>query len=117
MRMQFLRKRNGTKEELEKQRKSYALNPEIRQKKKEHYEEDKKNQKILQLEKEKKRQKEEAEKMVVHFEGQYRKNNDVKYKGFQWIVDFLQHFYETFKFVCKVTKNKLIELMDNIEEH
>ena len=33
MRMQFLRKRNGTKDELEKQRKSYALNPEIRQKK------------------------------------------------------------------------------------
>ena len=55
--------------------------------------------------------------MVVRFEAQYRKNNDLKYKGFQWIFDFLQHFYETFKFLCKVTKNKLIELMDKIEKH
>ena len=47
MRIQFLRKINCTKEGLEKQTKSYNFNPEIRQKKREYYEEDKNNQKIL----------------------------------------------------------------------
>ena len=115
-RMQWQREEKGTEKELEKQRIAYALNSGIRQKKKDYYIEDKKNQAILQLEKEKERRKDDAKKMIIRWEDENRRMNKQKYQVFKWIIDFLQHLFEIFKDICTNIKKKLISLIRSIEE-
>ena len=116
-RMKCFRAEKGTKKELEQQRNSYVSNPETKQRKKEWYIKDKENQKIFEKEREKKRNKEDARKRIIHLEETTRKKNELKYQWFKWVIDFLHHFFETFKDVCNNTKKKLMSLISNIEEN
>ena len=108
---------NGTEKELEQQRNRYASNPEVREKKSQYYEEDKKKQAALLKEKEKQWRKNDGKKSVSSSEDLLRYKNDQKYKTFKWICEFLEHFLETFKEVCKETEEKLYGLIRQIEEH
>ena len=110
------RKRNGTKEEMVKQKERYASNLKVKERKKEYYQEEKKNQKTFQLQQEKKWRRDDASRSVIYWEDRIRPENELKYKGFKWIIDFIHHFLETFNEVCEATRNKLINLVKSIED-
>ena len=116
-RKEFQRKENGTKKELDQQRQRYATNPEVRQRKNDYYEEDKKKQEIFQQEQDKKRNKEDATTLVTRCEDESKRKNEQGYKQFKWVIDFIQHLFETFKDVCEGTRNYLIKLIESIEEN
>ena len=92
LKMSFYRHIEGTEKELDQQRKRYASNPDVREKKRKQYEEDKKNQLILQEEQEKQWRKNDAKRSVDYFEERYRQSNQQSYKCFRWFTDFFETF-------------------------
>lgn len=78
--MKIDHKRKTNKKDVRKQRKRYASNPEVWQRKKKYYQEEKKMQAILQEESENNRRKDEAIASIPKWEEDYR---DEKKQGFQ----------------------------------
>ena len=109
-------KRESNRERNEQRKKEYASNPKKKEDKKQYYQKVKKIIEIRRQEREKELKKEEAKRGVLCFENAYRYDNKRKYESFQWISDCLRHFFETFTDVDNQTKDKLINLENNISE-
>ena len=54
--------------------------------------------------------------MIYYREDKCRRENKQKILQFQWIIDFLWHFFDTHKEMSKDTKEQLIHLILDIKE-
>ena len=103
----------GTEKELEQQRKRYASDPKVKERKKKYY--DKNHKKPKEMEKRKKNLEEgarRAKESVIHHEKSLRFENT----SFQWIIDCFRHLFETFSDIDNQTKDKLLDLEKNISK-
>ena len=110
---ELYREEVGTGKELEQQRKKYASDPKVKERKKKYYDENQKKPKEMER---RKRDLEEgarrAKSSVFHHADSLRNAN----KSFQWITDCFQHFFETFSDVENQTKAKILDLERDIRE-
>ena len=74
-------------------------------------------QAIWQKEFENDRRKDEAVARIPKWEEEYRGENKQGFQQFKWIIDFLLHFFDTFKEIPKDVKEKLTYLIFSIEEN
>ena len=95
----------GTEKELEQQRKKYASDPKVKERKKKYYDENQKKPKEMER---RKRDLEEgarrAKSSVFHHADSLRNAN----KSFQWITDCFQHFFETFSDVENKQRSRFL---------
>ena len=61
--------------------------------------------------------KKDAKETVISHEKHFKSINEGYYKRyFNWIIDFLKHFLQTFNDVSKVTEKKVNDLIEMIEK-
>ena len=103
----------GTEKELEQQRKKYASNPKVKEKKKKYYDENQKKPKEMER---RKRDLEEGARLAKSSELYHADSLRNANKSFQWITDCFQHFFETFTDIENQTKAKILDLERDISE-
>ena len=112
---QYYREVEGTKKELEQQRKKYASDQKVKERKRKYYQEGIENQRLFEYEQEMERRKKKVKRIARTAEDGARYENKMRFDSNEWIHDFFMHFFETFKDVSVQTKHKIISLEKHID--
>ena len=107
IRKKIYRDKNGTREELDQQIRSYASNPELRERKKNKYQEEKKQQKIWEKQEEEKRILNLAQEWLLDEEEMARREN---LNGSEWLKKWFVKIFEKSKNFEYETKEKIEKL-------
>ena len=109
-RMRYYREKNGTKKELEQQRKSYASNEKVRENKKKYHEKWRKEQEFLEQD----RMKTETCHRVLKMKEDYARKESSE--GYKWLHKCFAKVFEEYKSFDNVTKEKIENIENSIKE-
>ena len=112
--VQRFRERNGTRKELDQQKKSYASDPELQEKKRLRYEKEKEELRIWKEQQVKKRRKENAEYSLKNYEKLARDRNS---ECLKWVKNSFEKSFQEYKSWSSTVKEKIVILEKSIEEN
>ena len=100
-RQECYRREEGIEKELEQQRKKYASDPKVKERKKKRQEMERNIRQVKDH--------------VICKEKEARNENRTHFDYNEWIHDFFMHFFETFKEVCNQTKGQIFNLKESMD--
>ena len=100
-RQECYRREEGIEKELEQQRKKYASDPKVKERKKKYQDMERNIRQVKEH--------------VICKEKEARNANRTHFDYNEWIHDFFMHFFETFKEMCNQTKDRIITLKKSID--